>query len=78
MRIPGQSSCRSDKLLRFKFKILELDPHARFLIGGNVLMIHSEHRGLEKQKGPYNTSKFAGHVKKCLKTVNRRIPGIHS
>lgn len=56
----------SNKFLRFKSKILNLDPRAEFFIGGNVCMVrHSKCGEVKKQKSPYNTSYFADHVEKC-------------
>ena len=55
-----------DKFSRFRLKILELDSHAKFLVGGDVRMVrHSKCGGVKKQKSPYNTSYFADHVEKC-------------
>lgn len=56
----------SNKFSQFKSKILKLDPHAEFLIGGDVRMVrHSKCGGVKKQKSPYNTSYFVEHVEKC-------------
>lgn len=41
----------SDKFLRFKSKILKLDPCAKFFVGGDVCMVHhSKCGGVKKQK----------------------------
>jgi len=55
-----------DKFSRFKDKILKLDPHADFLIGGDICAVrHSKCGGVKKQKTSYNTSYFVNHVVKC-------------
>ena len=55
-----------DKFLRFKDKILKLDPHADFLIGSDICAVcHLKCRGVKKRKTSYNTSYFVNHVEKC-------------
>lgn len=62
------------KFERFKKKILELDPHAEFLIDDNPRFVrHSKCADVNKQKVPYNTSNFANHVQTCTGPSKKRI-----
>ena len=61
------------KFERFKKKILQLDPHAEFLIDNNPrFVLHSKCAEVNKQKAPYNTSNFANHVQICAGPSKKR------
>lgn len=60
---------------KFKTKILEVDPHAEFLIDGNPRIVrHSKCAGTIHMKATNNTSCFFKHLKRCKGPTKKRAP----